>query len=412
MTTAARLELDYILPIRWADDRDLADLTAYLVWLREHVRVVVVDGSAPDLFDRHHALWSPWITHVAAPAIPSSTNGKVIGVLTGMGHATAEKVVIADDDIRYDEEALDQVAKHLDRADLVGPQNIFAPMPWHAAWDTARSLLNRAVFADYPGTFGLRRSTFQRMGQYSAQVLFENLELMRTVRAHGGIVARPLDLYVTRRPTTARKFASQRVRQAYDDLAQPWRLALFLPVLPAAAISARFRRTLALGLVGSVAIAERGRRRAGGAKKFPWFTSAFAPAWILERSACIWLAVAQRVLFGGARYSGGRLRLAAHGNSSLRRAAALQRPFVPPRGAETGQMRAVAERLQRRAPAAAQRDRPPARVDLLSLEVGDHEGSPKDERPVGVRRDDRRPLGVFSRMSGWHNHNLPADRPG
>jgi hypothetical protein len=48
----------------------------------------------------------------------------------------------------------------------------------------------------------------------------------------------------------------------------------------------------------------------------------------------------------------------------------------------------------------------------LSLEVGDHEGSPKDERPVGVRRDDRRPLGVFSRISGWHNHNLPADRPG
>jgi len=33
-------------------------------------------------------------------------------------------------------------------ADLVGPQNFFDPLPWHARWDSARTLLNRASGGD------------------------------------------------------------------------------------------------------------------------------------------------------------------------------------------------------------------------------------------------------------------------
>jgi len=38
---------------------------------------------------------------------------------------------------------------------------------------------------DYPGTMAVRRTAFLRSGCYNGDVLFENLELMRTLRAGG-----------------------------------------------------------------------------------------------------------------------------------------------------------------------------------------------------------------------------------
>lgn len=61
----------------------------------------------------------------------------------------------------------------------------FAPLPWHARWDSARSFLNRAFGDDYPGTLGVQRSALEKTGGYCGAVLFENLELIRTLQAHG-----------------------------------------------------------------------------------------------------------------------------------------------------------------------------------------------------------------------------------
>ena len=113
------------------------------------------------------------------------------------------------------------VSSALFYADLAWPQNYFTPLPWHAAWDTARILLNRALGADSPGTLGVRRSFFTGMGGYSDAVMYENLELIRTVTAHGGRIAERPDIYVRRVPGSVRRFWEQRPRQAYDDFAQP-----------------------------------------------------------------------------------------------------------------------------------------------------------------------------------------------
>ena len=119
--------------------------------------------------------------------------GKVNGVVTGVRECSHERVVIADDDVRYDAAALRRVVALLDEADLVRPQNYFDPLPWHARWDTARSLLNRVFtgdpafpVGDFPGTLAVRRSAFLASGAYDGDALFENLELMRTIRAAGG----------------------------------------------------------------------------------------------------------------------------------------------------------------------------------------------------------------------------------
>jgi hypothetical protein len=334
--------VDYVLPLRWAADRDpgdLDELTDYLAWLRDRTRVIVVDASADPLFAHHARAWAGLADHLRPDADVDFANGKVTGVLTGLRRARSAYVIIADDDVRYDDRSLRAVARLLGAADLVRPQNYFDPAPWHARWDTARTLINRAIGADYPGTFGIRRDSFDAMGGYDGNVLFENLELIRTVRAYGGSERRPLGLYVRRLPPDARRFWGQRVRQAYDDIAQPARMAIFLAMLPAlaAVVARRGPRAGAVGAAAAAAaaigVAEAGRRRAGGAQVFPATAALFAPGWVLERGICVWPALAARLCRGGIVYAGRRIRRAAHSVRELSR---------DPRRPERGSRRAYA----------------------------------------------------------------------
>jgi hypothetical protein len=311
--------LTYVLPFRSSGAEDLVDLTTYLLSLSRLADVVVVDGSERGAFERHAALWGSIATHLPPRPGLGFANGKVDGVVTGVEAARSEKVIVADEDVRYDVAALQRMAELLDVFDLVRPQNYFDPLPWHALWDTGRTLLNRALAADYPGTLGVRRSAFVRAGGYDGDTMFENLEMIRTIEEAGGSSVAALDLYVARRPPETRGFLAQRPRQAYDDLAQPWRLLTFASLLPLAAAAARRRPALlALGLAGIVALAERGRRRAGGRAVFPAAASFAAPLWVLERSVFVWVALAHRAL-GGIPYRGRRLPVAANPRREIRR---------------------------------------------------------------------------------------------
>lgn len=310
------MQLTYLLPIRSAAPEpaaELAELAAYLRGLAAHVEVIVVDGSPPPIFARHARAWARFARHVRPDEERAALNGKVAGVLTGVHHATHDKLVIADDDVRYDLDALARIGALLDEAELVRPQNYFDPLPWHARWDTARTLLNRAMGGDWPGTLAVRRSVLLATGGYSGNVLFENLELVRTVRAAGGRERVALDLFVRRLPPTAQHFWSQRVRQAYDEFARPARLGAELAILPLA-LRLGLRRNwsgLAAAAVGAVVAAEIGRRRARGHTVFPWTATLFAPAWLAERGVCSWLACWQRLAHGGVRYGEHTLRSAA-----------------------------------------------------------------------------------------------------
>jgi hypothetical protein len=151
--------------------------------------------------------------------------------------------------------------------------------------------------------------------------MFENLELVRTVIAAGGREEVLLDAYVLRRPASTRHFWSQRIRQAYDELARPlrltWQLAL-LPLVILVGVEGRWFY-LSAGAVASVVLAEFGRRRAGGTRYFPASATLFAPVWLAERAVCSWLAIGSRVMFGGVRYRGRVLTLAANSLRVLRR---------------------------------------------------------------------------------------------
>jgi len=316
-------------------DAELAELTGYLRFLRAQVdELLVVDASDAGVYERNERAWGDLATHVRPDPRHRFAMPKVDGVTTGVLIAANERVIVADDDVRYGTESLARTVALLDEADLVRPQNYFAPLRWHARWDTARTLLNRAWGADYPGTLAIRRSRFESIGGYDGNVMFENLELIRTVRAAGGHELAPLDLYVRRLPPTTRHFVSQRVRQAYDDLAQPARMVAFLGLLPIGIASIATRRWAppAGAALASMLVAEAGRRRAGGTRVFPPSATLLAPAWVCERALCIWLALGARVLRGGIGYRGMRIRAAATPERVLRRRLA-QRPAGPPLGA-------------------------------------------------------------------------------
>lgn len=310
--TRALLPITYVLPLR-ADGPD-PELDAYLHRLsREVDDLIVVDGSAPEVYEGHDRRWPEAVRHLRPEEL--TPMGKVGNALTGLAVARHELVVIADDDVRWTPDLLQRAIAAMGDAGVARPQNRFVPAPWPARWDTGRILLHRALGGDWPGTLLVRRAALPR--GYAGDALFENLELVRTVRADGWREQVLLDVVVDRRPATTAKFVEQRVREAYDEWARPGYLLAELALLPAVL---RWRgkgvATVAAGAVGLAAI---GRRRAGGAAYWPATAPLWAPAWLAERAFTSWCALGLR-LVGGARFGGSRLPLAAHSLRRLRAA--------------------------------------------------------------------------------------------
>ena len=330
-----RLDAEVVVPVRWArvGPEVEAEFLAYLAGLGQFCDVTVVDGSTGEHAEQRRARWAQHVRVLTPDPRFGGLNGKVVGAMTGISAARHDRVVIADDDVRYDRPHLAAVVRALHHADLVIPQNHPTSFPWWAWWESGRMLLNRAFAADWPGTCAVRRSVIRAAGGWSADVLYENLEMARTVAAVGGRVVHRPDLLVARRPPTVRHFLRQRVRQAYEDRAEPLRLALGLAVVPATVALSR-RPRLLLGAVGAVtAVAEAGRRRAGGRRVFPAHTPLAAPLWALERGVCSWLALVARVR-GGPQYNGQRVLVAAHSPAWLSRHVpyrSMARPVAPTR---------------------------------------------------------------------------------
>lgn len=310
-----RLALEYVLPLRWTADADLDELTRYLEALATWLDVTVVDGSAGPFFEHHAERWAGTVRHVPPDPLPMR-NGKVAGVLTGLRLARHGHVVLADDDVRYSPASLEAVLDRLATVDAVHPQNVYDSWPWQARWDFARTLINRAFGPDLGGTTAVRRDVLLTAGGYDGDVLFENLELLRTVAAAGGHVDLASDVLVDRRPPDPSHFAGQRVRQAYDDFAEPRRLAVELAILPLVVLGARRPWSLVAGALGAVVLAAWGRSRAGLARRVPVDVPLWAPVWLAERAVCVWVALALRAS-GGVPYAGGRVVRAASRHRDL-----------------------------------------------------------------------------------------------
>jgi hypothetical protein len=223
----------------------------------------------------------------------------VNGIHTGVNLAATEKIILADDDIRYSPPEIERVKELLEHFEVVRPQNFLWPLPWWARMEAARMLINRATLrtADYPGTCAFRRSAMLRVGHYDGDVLFDNEELIRHFAREGARINYATNLFVQKRPPTFRKWIEQRPRQAYEDFGLRAKTALFfsLPILAVLiAASAGVKAVVAYFIVlfiMAAALAMVGRFRGDAARHFPWSVCCFAPLWIVERTISTWWAL-------------------------------------------------------------------------------------------------------------------------
>jgi hypothetical protein len=300
----------YLLPIRRSvfSADEARDFAAYFQALAiADCEVIVVDGSVDDVFAQHARAWANICRHQSVDRRFGYLNDKVNGIHTGVEIASCEKIILADDDIRYTAGDVDEMCTLLDQAEVVRPQNYLFPLPWWARMEAARMLINRASLkiGDYPGTCAFRRSTMLRVGHYDGDVLFDNEEIIRHFATAGATIDYAVDFFIHKRPPELAKWKEQRPRQAYEDFPLRTKTAAFVAIpivllisLIAAGVVGILVSGLLIALVSS-AVAILGRARGEAEKFFPAFVPLYAPLWIFERAGSTYWALYWYLRYGG-----------------------------------------------------------------------------------------------------------------
>lgn len=269
--------------------------------------VMVADGSPDEVFAAHEEVWRSICRHEAVDRRFGYLNDKVNGIHTGVERASLEKIILADDDIRYTAPDIEKMCALLDQFEVVRPQNYLSPLPWWARMEAARMLINRATLriGDYPGTCAFRRSTMLRVGHYDGDVLFDNEEIIRHFAAAGASIDYAIDFFIHKRPPQLAKWKEQRPRQAYEDFGLRGKTAAFI-ALPlviiasaiAAGVAGLFLAVVLIALVG-IAVAILGRARGEAERYFPASIPFYAPLWIFERAGSTYWALYWYFRYGG-----------------------------------------------------------------------------------------------------------------
>ncbi len=284
------------------------ELAGYFQMLAgKNCEVIVADGSPLEVFEQNHLAWSTLCHHQPVDRSFGYLNDKVNGIHTGVQLATCEKIILADDDIRYTAGDIEKMCALLEGHEMVRPQNFLAPLPWWARMESARMLINRATLrtGDYPGTCAFRRSAILRVGHYDGDVLFDNEEIVRHFASAGASINYAIDFFVQKRPSHLRKWLEQRPRQAYEDFGLRAKTALFLllPIILLLSLLLAGPGALAICLIlisiFSVALACAGGARGEASEYIPPWTCLYAPLWILERAASTYWAVYWYLRHGG-----------------------------------------------------------------------------------------------------------------
>ncbi len=284
----------YLLTIRRAlfDAEEAENFKTYFRLIADAgCEVLVIDGSPPDVFAEHAQIWRGVCRHAPVDSQYKYLNGKVNGIHTGVALAEHNRVILADDDIRYTPENVRRIADLLEKFDMVRPQNYFRPLPFWAKTEAARMLINRAFISegDYSGTLGVTRNAMLRFGHYDGDVLFDNEESVRHFRFKNAKIKYARDFFILKLPPTFEKWIEQRPRQAYEDFVMHAKTVFFL-ALPVdfvlTQIVAGWRTALIYVLIialGSIFAAARGLGD-GAPRYFPPLIIFCAPFWIVERS--------------------------------------------------------------------------------------------------------------------------------
>jgi len=280
---------------------DLRDLASYLSTLSvANCEVVVVDGSTAPVFETNRRVLRWVARHVAARPRHRLFSGGIDAVRAAADVSNCDKVIIADENVRYDAAAIDSICELLDLHEVVEPQDYFEPLPWWSGIEAGRMLVHRGVepLPDHGATFGIRKSSVR--GLRGVDVAWSNGEdAVRRLASQGAEVFSACDVFVRRLPPPFADWLRERPRQADDDFAMPVKTAFFFALLPMVILLAIFGGIrLAGGYAGAIACASMVlalRGRGGAAAIFPLRACLCAPLWVFERSVSVYWALFRKL---------------------------------------------------------------------------------------------------------------------
>jgi hypothetical protein len=290
----------YVIAIERSDAcADLRPLAQYLSTLGvAGCEVIVVDGSAPELFERHRRVIR-WVARHIAPRPAHCTAAGIDPVAAAIDLAHAERVIVADAAVRYTASDIDQLCDLLDLHEVVVPQAYLDPLPWWGGIDAGSMLVHRGIEpAGDGGTFGFRRTAVRGLRAIDVHAE-ESEQPLQRLGMRGAEVFAASDVFVRREPPQLDAWLHDRPRRAAAELAMPLRTALFFALLPLALIFGLFgglRTAAAYGgaiAMASLVLALRGR--AGASPFFPLRACLYAPVWVLERSISVYWALLQKL---------------------------------------------------------------------------------------------------------------------
>jgi hypothetical protein len=280
---------------------DLRELASYLSTLSvADCEVIVVDGSSSPVFENNGAVLRWVARHVAARPRHRNFTGGIDAVRTALDVSSCDKIIVADENVRYHADAIESVCDLLDQHEVVEPQDYFEPLPWWSGIEAGRMLVHRGVepLPDHGATFGIRKSSVR--GLRGVDIAWSNGEdAVRRLASQGAEVFSACDVFVRRLPPPLDHWLRDRPRQADGDFAMPVKTAFFFALLPIAILLTTFGGVrLASGYasaiaLGSMVLAVRGR---GGATMFfPLRACLCAPLWVFERSVSVYWALFQKL---------------------------------------------------------------------------------------------------------------------
>jgi len=269
---------------------DLRPFSEYLSTLGvAGCEVIVLDAS--DAIDEHRRILR-WVARHVAVHEP-------IDVIRAAAHlASCEKIIIADENVRYNVADLTEFCAMLDAHEVVEAQDYLDPMPWWGGIDAGRMLVHRGIdqHPDRGATFGFRRSILRGLRGFDAT---GSTDPVRVFGLHGAEVVAASELFVRRCPPQLGEWLRERPREAGLDFDIPAKAAFFFALIPMAILlTLTGGGRIAIGYTGAVAfaaivIAVRGRLGAGAF--FPLRACLFAPLWVLERSVSVYWALLRRM---------------------------------------------------------------------------------------------------------------------
>ncbi|MEA2164930.1 MAG: hypothetical protein QOK37_3057 [Thermoanaerobaculia bacterium] len=262
--------------------------------------VVVVDGSPEETFDENGKSLR-WVgRHVAARPCHRSFSGAIDPIRAAIDFSNCDKVIVADQNVRYDDQAIGQICALLDHHEVVEPQDYFAPLPWWSGIEAGRMLVHRGVdpLPDHGVTFGMRKWSVRGLRTIDAACTNGD-DPVRRLASQGADVFSACDVFVRRLPPILGEWFRDRPRQADDDFALPVKSAFFFALLPTMALlSILGGARLAGGYAGAVACAAMVlaiRGRMGASPFFPLRACLSAPLWIVERSVSVYWALFRKL---------------------------------------------------------------------------------------------------------------------